>query len=339
MQKPSIDPCLELWDEKTKSKIRLAKQSDLNVLILGPTGTGKSTLAREIHLGSQRSTGPWIHINLATLHEETLESELFGHDKGAFTGAVVKKVGLLEQAEGGTVFLDEIAELPLKYQARLLEFFQNKTVTRLGSVIPTAINARVICATNRNLKREVNAKRFREDLFFRLQGIAIELTPLVESAYDFGELIHSIVETWSRRMGKNIRSIAKDVAETLEHHSWPGNFRELESILQYAIAHSTNAILTLSDLPESFLIKKNQDSASDENGINMAELGTYEIPFSLDYHQTIAEFEKEFLKRAFRRFRGRLNLTSRQIGLSKATLSRRLFAYGITKLYDESLMS
>lgn len=328
--------------------IQLAQTSDLNVLITGPTGSGKSRLAREIHEKSARKLKPFVILNLATLHEGTLESELFGHERGAYTGADSRRVGRLELAQGGTVFLDEIAELSPRLQARLLEFLQSRTICAVGSNRETRLDVRVIAATHKNLTSAVSRGEFREDLFHRLRVLSISLPSLNQRSDEFGTHVHSTLEEFSRLYGRRLLRLSEAAALRLESHSWPGNFRELRNVLEYAVLASDGTELREEDLPPWFLEASDSASAfapmsdrSEERRQNIAgnheELRVADFTFSRSFHEAIRHFEREYLGRALRRHNGRINETARQIGLNKSTLIRRIRALEVVVARKERL--
>ena len=307
--------------------IEIAKRSEATVLITGPTGAGKSRLAREIHDAGPRKGKPFIAVNLATLHEGTLESELFGHERGAFTGADRRRVGRLESAQGGTVFLDEIGELSPRFQARLLEVLQSRTIVPVGGSREIQLDIRVIAATHRDLSRAVARGEFREDLLHRLRVISVDLKPIRERWQDFDSIVHSSLETLCRRAGRSVLRISEEVAEMLENYEWPGNFRELNNVLEYAVLAGDGPQITAADLPTWFAQKSGFSAA--EEAQNADVLGCLEVPLALDYHQAHAFFEKSYLDWALRRYGGRINRTAQRIGLNKTTLLRRIQTYGL----------
>ncbi len=305
----------------------LAVKTDETVLITGPTGSGKSKLAKEIHDQSAYQRGPFVLVNLATLHAGTIEAELFGYQKGAFTGAQSSQMGKLEAAQGGTVFLDEIGELSLALQVKLLEFLQSKVLFRLGSHEERKVNVRIIAATNRRLKKEVELGKFREDLFHRLRILEIELPPLSSRGEEFGEIVLHLLEELAQKHSKKLFGLEVAVARALESYSWPGNIRELQNVLRYAVLVSTGSKLKFEDLPPWFLSQETMNGGVVDESRN--ELGMVEVPMGLDYYETLSRFEKIYLSKAFERYRGRINHTARQLGMSKTTLMRRLRAYGL----------
>ncbi len=309
-------------------QIRIATGSEAHVLILGPTGSGKTTLARRIHEEGSRKGKPFVTVNLATLHEGTLESELFGHERGAFTGADQRRTGKLELAQGGTVFLDEIAELPLRLQARLLEFLQFRTVSPVGSTRELRLDVRIIAATHQNLQKRVAEGSFREDLLHRLRVVCFRVPSLAERAEDFGSIVHDCLESVCREHGRQVLALDEEVARGFEDYLWPGNLRELGNVLEYAVLACGDGRLAWKHLPDWFVHALEQQrearSAADQPG---GILERAEIPMTLDYQASLARFEKVFLKWALQRFRGRINHTAREIRMSKATLIRRIRTY------------
>jgi DNA-binding NtrC family response regulator len=275
---------------------------------------------------------------LATLNEGVLESELFGHEKGSFTGADQKRIGKLELAQGGTVFLDEVGELPLRLQARLLEFLQSRTISPVGSNREVRLNVRIIVATHRDLKVSVSRGEFREDLFHRLRVIAFQMKALRERAEDFDLLVHQAIREFCQQSGKTILRLSEGAAEVLEKYSWPGNIRELRNVLEYAVMASETQEIGLSDLPGWMM---QSDSLIEEtpeaiDGRAFPVLGTAQVTLTLDYRGTFQRFEKEYLQRALSRNGGRINRTAREIGLNKTTLLRRARAYRLYPCHQPS---
>jgi formate hydrogenlyase transcriptional activator len=217
---------------------RTVANTEATVLVCGDTGTGKELVARAVHHWSSRS-GRMIKLNVAALPATLLESELFGHEKGAFTGAVARRVGRVEQAQDGTLFLDEIGEMPLEMQPKLLRFLQEREYERLGGDRPLRSNARLIAATNRDLGAMVDAQRFREDLYYRLNVFPIHVPPLRERREDIPALVQSFVHDCARQMRKNVPAISAATMQQLTTHSWPGNVRELENVIERAVILAT----------------------------------------------------------------------------------------------------
>jgi DNA-binding NtrC family response regulator/pSer/pThr/pTyr-binding forkhead associated (FHA) protein len=221
-----------------------------SILILGETGVGKEVLAHEIHKLSDRAQGPFVGMNCAALPENLLESELFGYEKGAFTGAVSSKVGLLETAAGGTVFLDEIGEMPLPTQAKMLRVLQERTVMPVGGLKPRAINVRILSATNRSPRAEIDAGRFRADLYYRLNGLTITIPPLRERLDELPGLVELFAATAAPSLRKRCPLIAPEVMKRFAEYGWPGNIRELRSIVERAVLLCRTGVVTLENLPE-----------------------------------------------------------------------------------------
>ncbi|MCG6894916.1 MAG: sigma 54-interacting transcriptional regulator [Desulfobacteraceae bacterium] len=223
---------------------------DTTVLILGETGTGKELFARAVHDSSSRRDRPLLKVNCAALPPSLIESELFGHIRGAFTGAIENRVGRFEAADGGTVFLDEIGELPLEMQAKLLRVLQYGELEKLGSSETTQVDVRIIAATNRNLEEEIQQGRFRKDLYYRLRVFPIDIPPLRERAEDVPLLLKAFLVRISRKLGKPVPKVAKSTVELLKAYAWPGNVRELESVVEYGVIVSEGSMLTV-ELPRA----------------------------------------------------------------------------------------
>ncbi len=237
---------------KMKDAVDLAKKSaasSATVLLLGESGTGKEIFARAIHNWSERKDRPFIAINSVGLSRELLESELFGHEQGAFTGAHRRKTGKIELAHGGTIFFDEIGDVSLELQAKLLRFLQEREFERVGGVTPIPVDVRIIAATNRNLERSVKEGRFREDLYYRLNVVAIHLPPLRERREDIAALSQYFLRKHSVAIGANITGIAKEAQRKLEAYDWPGNVRELANVIERAVVLGSGPTVTLEDLP------------------------------------------------------------------------------------------
>ncbi len=229
--------------------VDLVAKGDLSVVLLGETGSGKDVIADAIHRRSARATSTYVRVNCAALPDALLESELFGYERGAFTGAVQAKPGLLELASGGTVFLDEIAELPLPMQAKLLRVLENREVTRVGGLKSRSIDVRFICATNRDLIGLVRAGTFRQDLFFRLNGISLVIPPLRDRRAEIPPLVQAFVAQACRDAGRPELPVSREAMAALEAHDWPGNVRELRNVIERAVTLCTGAVIDAHHLP------------------------------------------------------------------------------------------
>src|SRR5437660_4573864 len=229
--------------------VRVVAQTDATVLIHGETGTGKELIAEAIHKCSDRSNGPLVKVNCSAIPAGLLESELFGHERGAYTGAVARGIGRFERANGGTLFLDEVGDLPLELQSKLLRVLQERQFERLGGAATVHTDVRVICATHRNLIEMVDKGEFRADLFYRLSVFPIELPPLRDRPEDIRLLVHHFAMDYAARMRKRITAVSEEFMTALVRHSWPGNVRELQNFIERSVILSTGAVLSGS-LPE-----------------------------------------------------------------------------------------
>jgi NtrC-family two-component system response regulator AlgB len=244
----TVEPAME----RAFSLAFKAANSSATVLLLGESGTGKTVLARAIHERSPQREKPFVTISCPSLSAELLESELFGRIKGAFTGAVSDTWGKVAAADGGTLFLDEIGELPLAIQPKLLRLLQEKEYERVGEAKTRRANVRVLAATNRNLEEAVRDKTFREDLFYRLNVVAIRVPPLRERPRDLCQMASGYLKFFSAQCGKRVISFAADAKAAMEQYAWPGNLRELRNVVEHAVIFASGAEVTLADLPDQF---------------------------------------------------------------------------------------
>ncbi len=233
--------------------IGLAAKGPATILITGESGTGKELVARAIHHSSTTPDGPFVAVNCAALVETLLESDMFGHEKGSFTGAINRQLGKFALARNGSIFLDELAEMPLAIQAKLLRVLQDKEFTPVGGKASESSNARIIAATNIDLKRKVKEGHFREDLYYRLQVINIELPPLRERTEDILDLVQTLLARINKELQRNVTSVSMEVINMFHNYSWPGNIRELENVLMKAVALSSGNILTTDQLPQHII--------------------------------------------------------------------------------------
>jgi DNA-binding NtrC family response regulator len=298
---------------------RKLAESPHTVLITGRTGTGKSYLARAMHEASPRREGRFVTINLATLSENLIESELFGHEKGAFSGAETRRIGKLESANGGTAFLDEIGELSPRLQTKLLEALNSHVVSPVGSNREVELNLRVIAATNRDLRKMVSRGEFREDLYFRINTFQIELPDLASLPARIPELAATFATAAAARQGKSYLGMSEEFLRELGSFGWPGNVRELKNSLEFAIAMSPNGYLSPDCLPPYL-------RAGTAGKVGASEAG-YRFPN--DYREAKSGFERSYLTEVLRRFEGRINQTAKESGLSKVTLIEKIRRYDI----------
>lgn len=296
-------------------------QVDTTVLIRGENGTGKELVARAIHFNSPRKHGEFVAINCGAIPEALMESELFGHEKGAFTGASERKIGKFQFANKGTIFLDEVAELPLEMQVKLLRVLQEKRFTPVGSNREVATTARVIAATNRNLEKMIEDGTFREDLFYRLNVMPIFLPPLRERLDDLENLIYHFVRRFNKKMNRQIHGFAPEALELLRHYRWPGNIRELENLIERCFVIENSSLIQLNSLPESVR------HATKDSQVAFDLPASYSGP--LDFDKFKEETEKEFIVQALRANRGRINQTVAQANIPKNTLLRKIKKYAI----------
>jgi DNA-binding NtrC family response regulator len=285
------------------------------VLLQGESGTGKELIAKAIHQLSPRARQPMVTVSCAAIPPTLLESELFGHEKGAFTGAHERRVGRFEQAQGGTLFLDEIGEIDATIQVKLLRFLGERTFERVGSNKTLTADVRLVTATNKNLTELVKTGAFREDLFFRLRVVEILLPPLRERLEDIPLLAQSFLREFASENGKNVKDFTADTLETLINYRWPGNVRELRTAIEHAVVLCRGDRITLRDLPPSV-----RDSGAPAPG--------FEPRRSLAQNElTVKEAEKQLIARALKEFEGNRTLAAKKIGMSRRTLHRKLHSY------------
>lgn len=274
--------------KRVLSKIDKVASTDATVLILGETGTGKELVARAIHNRSHRKDRPLVKVNCAALSPSLIESELFGHERGAFTGAHARKLGRFEIADGSTLFLDEIGELPIELQAKLLRVLQEGEFERMGSSHTVKVDARVIAATNRNLEDEVRKERFRRDLLYRLNVFPITVPPLRQRKLDIPLLVNWFVKTYSKKLGKKIKNIPQDVMKKLQKHQWQGNIRELQNAIERAIINTQGPTLQLTDrfgAPEADQMSYPREETSDDRAEQLSPVRRV----------SLAEMERDYI--------------------------------------------
>jgi len=292
---------------------RQIAETDCNVLITGESGTGKELLARYVHVQSQRASGPFVAVNCGALQDELLTNELFGHEKGAFTGADQLKRGLIEVAEGGTLFLDEIAEMSMNMQVRLLRVIQERELLRLGGTQPIQVNVRFVAATNRHLQDAVAAGRFRSDLFFRLNVVNLVLPPLRDRADDVPLLAFYFLKKHAVAMGKDVRDIEPEALRMLARYDYPGNIRELANIIERGVALATGPSLDVAQLPEV-----------------LKELHVRVLPVTAGGGMaTLEAHEAEYIRQVLEQTRGNRSKAAEILGIDRVSLWRKIKRYGL----------
>lgn len=308
--------------------IRKVAGTTTTVLITGETGTGKELVANAIHRNSPRRANPFIKINCAAITENLLESELFGYEKGAFTGAVSSKPGRFELADKGTLFLDEVGELPLDMQVKLLRVIQDHEFERVGGLKTIKVDVRLLAATNRKLSQEVRAGRFREDLFYRLNVFPIHLYPLRERRDDIPELAEHIIAKFNRKLEKNIRKIESEVMELLKKHDWPGNIRELENILERLVLMTPGDTIGPEGLPAEFGAGGDQDPGL----TGPAGPGSDpEKPFKEVIRDRMEEVERQMIETTLAECEGNVTKAAKRLGMSRKGLQLKMIKYNLRK--------
>jgi DNA-binding NtrC family response regulator len=298
---------------------RRVVEGDAALLILGETGVGKERLARSIHSESARSSGPFVTVNCGAIPETLLESELFGHEAGAFTGAIRTRRGYFELAHRGTILLDEVGEIPLHLQVKLLRVLEDRNIRRVGSESPIAVDVRIMAATNRDLLRETKEGRFRADLYYRLAVVTLVVPPLRERKEDVPELARAFLEKSRRQLGRPVTRIHPDGIEALLRHDWPGNVRELMNVIERAVLLAPGSEIGVNDLR---LGERDESSVAEPN---------LDRPFAEARDEMLVAFEKRYLLRALARSRGRIGDTAERAGLNERTLYAMMRRHGLRK--------
>jgi DNA-binding NtrC family response regulator len=315
------DPMARVFD-----LIRKVADSDSNVLILGESGTGKELIAHAIHYNSPRAEGPLIPVNCAAIPEELLESELFGHERGAFTHAVRTRIGRFEQANAGTIFLDEISEMSPGLQVKILRVLQNHSFERIGGIKTIRVDIRVIAATNRNLEDLVSQNKFREDLFYRLNVIPIRVPPLRERVSDIPLLLQHFLHLFSRTKKKPLRRLSPAVQDLLLQYAWPGNVRELENLVERLVILAEGEVIEVTDLPEKFqrLILPLPEKPEDfpERGIH--------------FNDAVQSFERNLILKALRQSNWVKSQAAQLLHLNRTTLLEKMKKQNIPSSPDVS---
>lgn len=300
--------------EETLDIVKKVTPTSVTVLIYGESGTGKELIARAIHYNSARRIGPFTVINCAAIPDNLIESELFGFEPGAFTGATHRKIGLFEASDKGTLFLDEVGDLPLLTQTKILRVLQDKEIRRLGGKNSIKVDVRIIAATNKLLEKEVSTGRFREDLFYRLKVVTVELPPLRERKEDIPSLVKFFIDKYNHEFGKRIKDASEGAKKALTEYPWPGNIRQLESVIERAVLMCDKDIININDIKSELRLPQEEgilDIEIPDNGINFEEL------------------EKELIQKAMTKSNNIATNAAKLLGMSYKTFWYRLEKFGL----------
>jgi DNA-binding NtrC family response regulator len=329
--------------EEMRSLLRVAERvapTDCSLLILGETGVGKEWLARAIHREGPRPEGPFVPVNMAALPENLLESELFGHEKGAFTGADRSRRGQFELASGGTLFLDEVGDMPLLLQTHLLRVLEEKAIRRVGAETAIPVDTRIVAATNRDMKQAIAAREFRSDLFYRLGVVTLIVPPLRERRDDIDDIVAIALERFSRHYKRSVRTIAPQALAKLRSHSWPGNVRELLNVVERAVLLADGDEVTLADLPlgDSAVISTLPSSSTLPASSSEAEGRSLVLPQNWSRGTwkelrtgVLMDVERRYLDAVLRDSGGRIGRAADQAGYDPRSLYERMRAHGLNK--------
>jgi two-component system, NtrC family, nitrogen regulation response regulator NtrX len=301
-----------------REQVLLAAPTNGRVLVLGENGTGKELVARTLHAHSRRRTGPFVEVNCAAIPEELIESELFGHAKGAFTGAVSDRRGRFEHAHGGTIFLDEIGDMSLKTQAKVLRALQEQVIQPVGSTAMVRVDVRVVAATNKDLQEEIRAGRFREDLFFRLNVVPIFVPPLRDRADDVPRLAEHFMATLAAEYGRRLKRFAPDAMARLQGHAWPGNVRELHNVVERLLIMVHDDTIAVSDV--AFI--------DDGGGAPVRQDGETERRM-LPLAEARDRFERDYILQVLALHQGNISRTADALGVERSNLYKKMRAFGI----------
>ncbi|MBN2418044.1 MAG: sigma-54-dependent Fis family transcriptional regulator [Deltaproteobacteria bacterium] len=304
--------------KRLKESIEKAAPTNATILIMGENGTGKELVAHNIHRLSTRSHKPMIEVNCAAIPEELIESELFGHEKGAFTGAGSKKKGKFDIAHEGTLFLDEIGDMSLKAQSKTLRILQEQKFERVGGSRTIHVNVRIISATNKNLTQEIEKGNFREDLFYRLNVVPILVPPLRERVEDIPDLISTLMnQTYLINYGQKKKQFSEEAIELLKQYSWPGNVRELKNLVENLIIMSSEDVIKIDDIPAPY----NQSTSKRDEYVSFLDVENYKDARII--------FEKIFITAKLKKYKGNISQTAEAIGVERSNLHKKIKAYGL----------
>jgi len=316
---------LTAYSDKMKAvfeKIKKVASSDSTVAIYGESGTGKELVARALHFNSDRKACPLIMVNCGAIPEELLESELFGHEKGAFTGAIRSRTGRFELAQGGTIFLDEIGDMSPSLQVKVLRVLQERQCERIGGVKTIDLDIRIITATNQDLEKAMAEKKFREDLFYRINVIPIHLPPLRERKEDIPVLINHFLREFNKSKEKKIKGVTPNSMNCLAKYSWPGNVRELQNLVERLVVMKGSGTVRLKDLPDKIRLNSGKTGEIISN-IEISDDG-------LGLNETMGQFEKDLLQKALQKSGGVKSRAAKLLNLNRTTLVEKLKRYGIS---------
>lgn len=304
---------------KTLDTIKIIADRETTVLIQGESGTGKELIASSIHYNSSRKNGPFIKLSCAALNKEILESELFGHEKGAFTGAIKTKKGRFELADGGSMFLDDVDDIPIEMQVKLLRVLQEREFERVGGEKTISVDVRLICATKKDLTNLVKQGRFREDLYYRLNVVAITIPPLRERKEDIQLLINYFIKKYSKLLKISEPDISQEALGLLMKYNWPGNIRELENVVEHALVFSSANGIMLQNLPEHL---RKFESVPGETPLSLKD--------KIDYQDAIAEYEKSLIKWAHKKTNGNQVHMAEILSIPRTTLRNKMIKFNLS---------
>ncbi|MCM0081857.1 sigma-54 dependent transcriptional regulator [Geomonas sp. Red32] len=306
---------------RLREQIRMVAPSNASVLITGENGTGKELVARAVHFHSQRKDKPFIEINCAAIPEELIESELFGHERGAFTGAVAQKKGKFDLADGGTLFLDEIGDMSLKTQAKVLRILQEKKFERVGGTRTMEVDVRIVAATNKLLEEEIKQGSFREDLYYRLNVVPFKVPPLRERRDDIPLLTTYFLEAFCRREGRELKRLVPEAMAAMQRYDWPGNVRELKNIVERLVIMTPGGTITVNHLPDYFGAEARANEPGSGKLDSVLELSSL--------REAREEFEREFIIQKLEENDWNVSRTAEAIELERSNLHRKIKSYGI----------
>ena len=306
---------------KILETIKTISDRETTVLIQGESGTGKELIAGALHYNSSRKEGPFVELSCAALNKEILESELFGHEKGAFTGAIRNKRGKFELSDGGSMFLDDVDDIPIEMQVKLLRVLQEREYEKVGGEETISVDVRLICATKVDLAILVKQGKFREDLYYRLNVVAINLPALRERKEDIPLLINYFIKKYSNRLKVSMPDISQDTLEILMKYHWPGNVRELENVVEHALVFTSNNKITVQSLPENL---KKFESVSDKIHLDLQEKD------KIDFQDEVAEFERNLIKWAYKKANGNQINMAEILGIPRTTLRNKMIKLNLS---------